>query len=162
MQTITAAKDLSPEILLALEAGVGQTLKDIVKSSGDIKDRTAPNQSFRNVTINLVLTLDEVLIGADTDKTPTSSIPLLAVMALLVKRMGFQRDQALATLKEVMLQALALDKGATDALLEEAGVAEAETLVKNEVIAKLPRTKVKKAVRVKGASLTVTGLSKSL
>ena len=161
MQTITAAADLSPEILLALQAGVKKAIDDVEKAGGDLKDRATPNQTLKGLSVNIVLTLDEVAIGADTDKSPTCSIPLLPTLALMVKRMGCTRDAALTLIREVMQQALTMDKDATKALLEEAGVAEAETQIKTEVIGKLPRTKVQKAVRIKGASLTVTGISQA-
>jgi len=150
---------LTPELNLAIEAGLKKALAGHNKTAGNPRDAAAPDQDLGNMDISLTLSVEGMTIGHDTDKTPTCSIPMLAAMALLVKRMGFQRDKAIETLKDVMQEALEIggDKKAKDALMAEMGVAEAEKLVKEEVIATLPRSPVKKTVKVKAASLVVTG-----
>lgn len=98
-----------------------------------------------------------VKVSADTDKMPTCSIPLLPALALMVKRMGIQREKALDVLREVMTEALKLGKDATAELLAETGVADAQETIKSEVIAKLPKTPVKGMVKVKG-SVSAVGI----
>jgi len=149
--------DNTPNLRLAVEAGIKAALKVVAKTAGDARDGADPDRTIRGLVINMTLEVDELQIGHDTDKAPTASIPLLPTLALLVKRMGATREAALEMLTEVMDEALTLGKDATKALLEEQGVADAQAAIKNKVIAKLPRTKVKKSVRVKGAKLTITG-----
>ena len=143
------------EYALAIEAGVKQALKDLTKAQGDPKDQTDPDQTLDDLRLSLTLRIDKLTIGHDTDKAPTCSIPLLPTLALLVKRMGATRDAALAMLKDVMTEALELDKNAAKKLMEELGVAQAEQAVKEQVIGKLPRTRVKKAVKASGVSLVL-------
>jgi hypothetical protein len=112
-----------------------------------------------NLVMDLTVRVGEMRIGADTDKAPTCSIPLLPTLALMIKRMGFQRDKALEVLTEVMTQAINLDKDATKALLAETGVADAEKLLKTEVIAKLPRTHVDGRVTVKDVEVDIKGMA---
>lgn len=149
--------NLTPELRLGIEAGIKAALKDITKTAGDARDGADPDQTIEGLVINMTLELDQLKIGHDTDKAPTTSIPLLPTLALLVKRMGATREAAMEMLTEVMDEALMLDKNATKALLEEQGVADAQAAIKNKVIAKLPRTKVKKMAKVKGAKLTLSG-----
>jgi len=148
-----------PEILLACQEGVKSALKTLTKTagSGDLRDLAQPDQTLKGLVIDLQLEIDQVDIGHDTDKAPTCSIPMLAAMALLIKRMGVTRDGALDLIGDVMKQAMALGKDASKELLKETGVAEAQQRLKDEVIATLPRTRVRKSVKVKGAKLTVKG-----
>lgn len=148
---------LTPELALAIETGVKEGLK-ILMGKEDPRDKVAPDQVMKGLVVNLTLEVGELQIGHDTDRAPTCSIPMLPVLGLLVKRMGFQRDKALTLLREVMTEALTMDKKAAEAILIEEGVEEAEQAVKNEVIARLPRTRVAKAIKAKGATLTVTGV----
>jgi len=94
-------------------------------------------------------------VAPDTDKAPTASIPLLPTCALLLKRMGVQREEALDIIKEVMTEALNLDKSATKALLEDSGVKLMQDRLKAEVIEKLPRVPVKGAVKVDKDAVSV-------
>ena len=149
--------DLTPEAALAIEVGVKEALKKVF--DGDARDKVAPDQTIEGMVLNLTLEVGALTIGHDTDKAPTASIPLLPTLALMVRRMGVQRDAALALLKETMTEALTLDKDAMKRLLDDQGVAEAEQMVKNEVIATLPRTPVKKAVKAKDVALTLTGIA---
>jgi len=149
--------DLTPEAALAIETGVKEALKTVF--GGEARDVVAPDQTIEGMVLNLTLEVSTLEIGHDTDKMPTASIPLLPTLALMIRRMGCQRDEALRILKEAMTEALTLDKDAMKRLLDDAGVAEAERLVKDEVIATLPRTPVKKTVKAKGVTLTLTGIA---
>lgn len=144
---------------LAIEAGVKDALKAVAKTAGDARERCEPDQTIEGLVINMTLEIDKLTVGHDSDKAPTASIPLLPTLALLVKRMGVTRDAALDAIRGAMEEALALDKDAAKAIMQEFGVAEAEKLIKEKVIATLPRTKVKKSATAKGAKLTVTGVA---
>lgn len=103
--------------------------------------------------IEEILTLQltgSVTVGEDSTRAPTCSIPLLPVCALLLKRMGCQRDAAMELLREVMTAALEMGEDARTQLLAETGVAEAEESLQKDVIAKLKRSPVKGQVTVKG------------
>jgi len=154
----TAIAD-TPELHLAIEAGIKDALSQVAKTAGDARGRCNPDQTIEGLVINMTLEIDKLTIGHDSDKAPTASIPLLPTLALLVKRMGVTRDAALDAIKGAMEEALTLDKGAASKLLEEVGVAEAEALIKEKVIATLPRTAVKKSAKAKGAKLSVTGVA---
>jgi hypothetical protein len=154
--------NMTPEIRLAIEAGIKDALKSIDKTAGEARDEAKPDQTVKGMVIDLRLELDEMTIGHDTDKAPTASIPLLPTLALLVKRMGATRDAALKLLQEVMEEALTLDKSASEELLKDQGVVDAEEAVKTKVIAKLPRTPVKKTVKVKGAHISLTGIAQRI
>ena len=147
----------TPEIRLAIEAGIKDALKKVAKTAGDARDGADPDQTVEGLVINMTLEIDQLKIGHDTDRAPTASIPLLPTLALLIKRMGATREAAMEMMTEVMDEALTLDKDATTALLEEQGVADAQAAIKKKVIGKLPRTKVKKMAKVKGVKLTISG-----
>lgn len=112
-----------------------------------------------DIELTLTVRVGEMRVAEDTDKAPTCSIPMLAAMALLVKRMGFQREKAFEVLQEVMTEAIKLGKDASSTLLAETGVADAEKAIKTEVIAKLPRTPVKGAVKVSNVEVDIKSMS---
>lgn len=104
----------------------------------------------------LTLQIDgTVKVSADSTRAPTCSIPLLATVALMLKRMGVQREAALDILRDVMSEAIKLGKDATEQLLTEYGVAETMETLQDEVIAKLPRVPARGQVRVKGSAMAV-------
>jgi len=135
-------------------------LQHAMKKGLDAKARDEVGPGVHtNLVMDLTVRVGELRVGTDTDKASTCSIPLLPTLALMIKRMGFQRDKALEVLTEVMTQALNLDKDATKALLAETGVADAEKFLKEEVIAKLPRTPVKGAVKVSDVEVDIKGMA---
>jgi hypothetical protein len=136
--------DLDPATL----AAIAKLVADAAKAT---RDDLAPGTYPVDAVVTLCLD-GEVKVSADTEKAPTCSIPLLPALALLAKRMGCQRDNALTILREVMIEAISLGKDATTELLQETGVADIEAQIKEEVIAKLPKTPVKGSVKVKGTA----------
>jgi hypothetical protein len=96
-----------------------------------------------------------VKVSADTERAPTCSIPMLPAMALLVRRMGLQREKALELLAVVMKEALTLGKDASEELLKESGVADAMAQIQDEVISKLPKTPAKGQVKTEGTVMAV-------
>ena len=147
---------LTPELALALDGAIAAAIKEQFGKE-DPRSKVLPDQEIKDLTITCTVEIGSLSIGHDTDKTPTASIPHLTVLALLVKRMGATRDAALTMIRETMEQALTLNKSAAKLLLQEIGVADAEREIKEKVIAKLPRTAVKKTVKVSNVRLTLTG-----
>lgn len=86
-------------------------------------------------------------VSEDTDRASTARLLNEATLALLIKRMGFQRDEAMKILREVALEAMDIQNGNKRKLLEETGVKEALATLKKEVVAAMPRTPVRGAVR---------------
>lgn len=114
---------------------------------------------YKDIRIELSVLVGEMRVGLDSDKAPTSSIPWLTAMALLIKRMGLQREDALETLRDVLTEAIALGNDAAEALAAESGVEEAEKRIREEVISKLPRTPVKGQVTVKDVDVQIRSCS---
>lgn len=125
------------------------------------RDETNPGV-YRDIKLDVHIEVDEMRVAHDSDRAPTCSIPLLPTLALFIKRMGIQREEALDILKDVMTQALDMGTDATKVLLAESGVAEMEKRLKEEVIAKLPRTPTKGAVKVEQDAVRVTIKSMSM
>jgi len=135
-------------------------LQHAMKKGLDAKAREEVGPGVHtNLVMDLTVRVGEMRIANDTDKAPTCSIPLLPTLALLLKRMGFQRDKALEMLSEVMEEAISLDKDATKALLAETGVKEAQDLLQKDVISKLPRTPVNGRVTVKDVEVDLKGMA---
>ena len=147
---------IDPKFALALTHAVKKGL-----DAKNAREETTPGV-YRDMVLDVTIEVDEMRVAPDTDKSPTTSIPLLPTCALLLKRMGIQREEALDVLKEVMQQALDLGKDATQTLLDETGVAEMEKRLKNEVIAELPRVPVKGAVTLKPEDVRVIVRSMSI
>lgn len=130
-------------------------LADILaKAAEEQRDELAPGAYTLDEIVTLKLE-GTVKVSTDTERAPTCSIPLLPALALMVKRMGVQREKALDLLREVMTEALKLGKDASEELLAETGVAEAQKQLKEEVIAKLPKTPAKGMVKVKGSAQAI-------
>lgn len=142
--------NITPTYALAIQQAVKKGLDAAVA-----RQETSPGV-YRNIQVDLSIQVDEMRVAPDTDRAPTSSIPWTSVAALLLKRMGCQRDEALDILKDVMTQALDLGKDPQKQLLEEFDIQEMEKRLKDEVIAKLPRVPTKGAVTVKPDAVHVT------
>jgi hypothetical protein len=142
--------NIDPKIALALITAIKKGI-----DAETARAETNPGV-YRDIRLDLTVEVGEMRVAPDTDKSPTSSIPLLPTLALLLKRMGVQREDALEVLRDVMQQALEMGKDATKQLLEETGVVEMEERLRQEVIAKLPRVPVKGAVTVKPEDVIVT------
>jgi hypothetical protein len=120
------------------------------------REETAPGV-YRDIKVDLTIELEELRVAPDTDKAPTTSIPMLTTCALLLQR--FQpndREQALEIFRQVMMQALDMSQDKQKQLLKDSGVAELEKTLKEEVISKLPRVPVKGAVTVRPEQVRVT------
>jgi hypothetical protein len=100
----------------------------------------------------------EFKLSQDTMKKSTVSIPLLAVLGLMVKRSGATREATIKMLADVIGEALSLDKDASKKLMEETGVKDAIDRVKTDLVDKLPLTHVQGSVRAQGQLNKINGL----
>ena len=151
---------VTAELALAIEVGVKDAIKTLFGKE-DPRSKVASTQELKGLKINMTLEVENLTIGQDTDRAPTVSIPLLPVLGLLVKQLGADRAAALAVIRKAMTEALNADESATKAILAESGVEQAVEQIKTEVISQLPRTKVAKAVKAQGTTLTITGLTQA-
>lgn len=77
------------------------------KQTEDFKPTPGTHEIDQIVTIHVKGTLVK---SADGETTPTVDIPLLATMALLMEKAGFQRELGKKLVTEAMIEALALQK----------------------------------------------------
>lgn len=91
------------------------------------------------VTIRVTGTVDK---QADQLVAPTASLPLIPILALFWEKAGVTRDRALAILREAITEAMAEKANKGERI--EARIRDVETAVqavKDDLIAKLPKTK---------------------
>jgi len=91
------------------------------------------------VTIRVMGTVDK---QADQLVAPTASLPLIPILALFWEKAGVTRDRALAILREAITEAMAEKANKGERI--EARIKDVETAVqavKDDLIAKLPKTK---------------------
>jgi len=148
--------NINPTFALAI---LNATKKGI--NAKNAREETEPGV-YKDIKVAVEIEVDEMRVAPDTDKAPTTSIPLLTTCALLLQR--FQpgdREKALDVFRQVMTQALDMNKDAQKKLLEDSGVAELEKTLKEDIIGKMPRVPVKGAVTVKpdDVRVTVTGMT---
>ena len=100
-------------------------------------------------TIDMMIHISGIMtVGADYPTTPTVSIPLIETIALLLKRMGFQRDKAMELLREIMTEAIELKgkgKGALIAIFPE--LESTIEQIKTELLSQLPEANRKGPVK---------------
>lgn len=89
--------------------------------------------------------------SADVEFTPTISIPLKMTVALLLAKMGFQRDKAMALLVESMTEALTLGEKGEDKIAEHIADVDAAMERVTAVTAALPKQIRKGPTNIKGA-----------
>jgi len=101
------------------------------------------------VTLRVV---GKLSVLADTEYTPTTSIPWKTTLALFVRYCGITRESALEALTQAMLEALEADKDAAEVLAAVTDLEAAEAQVQAS-LDKLPPQARKGAVSAKGAQL---------
>ena len=99
---------------------------------------------------------------ADQTYTPTISIPLKATLALLLAKMGFQRDRAADLLVEAMTEALNDDTLGSEAIA--ARLADVDTAMERvqAITAALPKDSRKGATSVVGTIETVEDVAEAV
>lgn len=148
--------NIDPKYALALLQAVKKGIDAKVA-----REETSPGV-YRDIQLDLSVRVGEMRVAPDTDKAPTTSIPLLTTCALLLRKFEVaQRDRALEVLEEVFRQALDMSRDAQKELLEELGINELEKRLREEVISKLPRVPVRGAVSVSpdDVEVTIKGMS---
>lgn len=126
---------------------VGDAIQDAAErlamskiSAGDARDIVKPGTYNIDTTVNIKGT---ITVGEDYMTTPTANIPILPVMALLVQRMGFQREKAMKIIVDAINESIA-DKDTTvlDNLQKDTAEIEAAIeVVRKGIINKLAKVK---------------------
>ena len=158
-----------PQLLLLAQAALDEAFKAANKrvktahgKDADLRDEVQADQKMTGLVLDMQIEIGEVVIGHDTDKAPTTSIPWLAAMGLLIRRMGLQREAAMDIIREAVTQALTLGDDAEKAILSETGVGDAVETLKKEIIDRLPRTKVRKGFSTDGVTVTIKSAGKKV
>lgn len=106
----------------------------------ELLDLSPGRHAFDEVlTIRVTGTVDK---QADQLVAPTASLPLIPILALFWEKAGVTRDRALAILREAITEAMAEKANKGERI--EARIRDVETAVqavKDDLIAKLPKTK---------------------
>jgi hypothetical protein len=128
----------SPLTVLAL----GKLLsRQAIKAARDeVESGTHP------VDVTLRVTGD-LEIAEDGKRKPTVKVLTKATVALLLRRMGCTREDALALLESVFSDALNLDEDAREKLLAETGVDDALKSFDKKVLSNLPKLTCKGRVK---------------
>lgn len=92
----------------------------------------------------------ELSVAADTEKTPTVSIPLYATLAIALKKAGVQAENILALIESSVIEAIAKDQSMNDELSDS--IEKICDHLKTRFAETLPKTPVRGAVK---ANLTV-------
>lgn len=116
--------------------------------------KETPDLPVGTVTVDETVTLKvkaTIKRNKDGEYTPTVSIPLKATLALLLAKMGFQRDRAAELLVEAMTEALNEDRLGEETISER--LADIDTAMERvqAITAALPKETRKGAVTVKGS-----------
>lgn len=90
----------------------------------------------------------DLSIAEDCERKPTVKVLTKATVALLLRRMGVTRVQAMDLLQSAFADALTLDEDARKRLLAETGVADALDVFDKNVLGRLPKIPVKGRVTV--------------
>lgn len=91
----------------------------------------------------------KVEIGEDYSTTPTVNIPIKAVLALVVRRLGFQREGVLEIIKQCVKDAILRGEQAEAEIMEATPQAEIMLeQVEQDVLKQLPKTLRKGAVKL--------------
>lgn len=97
----------------------------------------------------LVRVHGSMTVAQDTEKTSTVSIPVKEVLALFVARSGATREASLKLLEECLTDALVKSSTGCGAISEMADIDQVFSAQMTKLIASLPKTPVRGAVRTK-------------
>lgn len=111
------------------------------------KGKVIPAGAYQIDTVVTLAIKGSLKKGQSTLATPTVEIPLIATMALLLKKMGFQREKAAEILRECMTESLLMkenpqpdDQTSAELIAERISDAEnAIKFVKESVLERLPK-----------------------
>lgn len=101
--------------------------------------------------------------GADTDYTPTVSVPLVQTLAFCFEKLGVDRDSQVAVLREAIREALSHGDKVDEAINSRIRhVSDAVEFVKREVLQKLPRSTRQGRIDTRNLRVSVEPLAASL
>lgn len=146
------------ELLLALSEGLKAALLQETRTAGinNLRDEVAPDQTIKGLLVDLQMEIDQIDIGHDTDRTPTVAIPLKAVLALALSIIPpSYKKVLLASLRDVSKAALGMTQKERDKVIKDSALLQVLQDLEDEVLRTLPRSKVRKSVKVKGATLHI-------
>ena len=109
-----------------------------------MRGQVGPGEYPIDMTVRIVGTMN---VQIDTTKAPTVCIPPLETMALLLHRMGFQREKALELMREVFTEAIGTTGRGQGSLEMLPHITELKERIERELIANLPPIPVKGAVK---------------
>lgn len=131
--------------IIALSKAVKKTVSDAARNG------LVMGKHEVDFTVRVRGTMD---VGADTEKTPTVSIPMKETLALFIRYCGITREAAMGILERAMNDALEQGPQGAGAIAEALPIiAEIEASIVNPLLARLTKTPVKGAVR---SNLTFT------
>lgn len=97
---------------------------------------------------------------ADTECTPTTSIPLITTLALLLEKSGITRESSARVLREALIEAIELGEEAGAHIADRiADVEDAVHRVRKEVLNKLPKVPKSGACKVTVQTLEIQEVS---
>jgi hypothetical protein len=127
-----------------LATALQDVAKKLVKKNGKVK--TGIHHVDTTVLVRITGTVTKL---ADTEKTPTVSIPLKATLALALQKAGIQRENIARILTEAMTEALNMDEQGEARIAEQIKDVE-EAMARVEAITHdLPKTPVSGATNCK-------------
>ena len=128
--------------VLAHDAAVNVTNTAIARClAGMDAAKTLEPGTYEVDTTVLVRLSATVKKSRDTEATPTTSIPLIPTVALLLEKCGFRRNKVATLLRDAMIEALELNSGTASECIQERmkDVEAAVVRVKKEVTSALPK-----------------------
>jgi hypothetical protein len=122
--------NLTPEEILAIMKAV---------STKESKEARSAIENDSQVEVNTLVRVKGILKrGQAFNSKGTSRIPWKTAIALLLKRSGVTGPGSIELLTEAIRDAVAMNKDARDALLNENGIGDALQIVDKELCEKLP------------------------
>lgn len=106
-----------------------------IEPSKEERQSIAPGKHKVAFTVTVNGVLD---VSAPESYIPTVDVPLIPTVALALKKMGVQRENFLAIMKESMTEVLACDKAMRVALVAESGLIDFEKDFR-KTLGKLPK-----------------------
>lgn len=108
----------------------------------------------------LVRVRGEIEKHDDQMVTPTVSIPFISVVAFLLERVGVERDEALAMLRDAIHEAMANGEKEDEAVMQRIeDVNAAIKSVRQDLIAKLPKMHRSGKIETNGLAIDVLAIS---
>lgn len=139
------------------------------KKLDDQREQVAPG-TYKNVVLTATISVDgqtatsivtaaEMVVGEDEEYTPTTSIPLLATLAIALRMAGVQRGNIKAVLVAAATEALQKGEKVSDALELKADLDDAMKMVTDAMEALPKKTRAGKVALKKAQASSFFGAS---